>query len=63
MTEIIIYAIWPMVKNYFLIGVLFIFFFYFLEKLSMEKPNFNRIDYLVVFFFWPVFIKPLLNIK
>lgn len=63
MTEIIIYAIWPIVKNYFSIGVLFISFFYFLEKLSMEKPNFNRIDYLVVFFFWPEFIKPLLNIK
>ena len=23
----------------------------------------TSIDYLVVFFFWPVFIKPLLNIK
>ena len=52
-----------MVKNYFSIGVLFIFFFYSLEKLSTEKPNFNSIDYLVVFFFWPIFIKPLLNIK
>jgi len=63
MTEIIIYAIWPMVKNYFSIGALFIFFFYSLEKLSTEKPNFNSIDYLVVFFFWPAFIKPLLNIE
>lgn len=62
MTEIIIYAIWPMVKNYFFIGFLFISFFFLLEKLSTEKPNFKGIDYLVVFFFWPAFIKPILNI-
>lgn len=52
-----------MVKNYFSIVVLFICIFNFKEKLSMEKPNFNRIDYLVLFSFWPAFKKPFLNIK
>jgi hypothetical protein len=63
MIDIIIYAIWPMVKNYFFIGILFIGYFFILEKLSTEKPNFNRVDYLVVFLFWPAFIKTLFQIE
>jgi hypothetical protein len=55
--ELLMFLIWPMIKIYLVVGVVFAFFLFTAEFYLSDKTTFNFKDFIVLSLIWPFCLK------